>query len=107
MIGWLRIPAVVVTVGLAAGVGTIELKRSIDGGRKIASSGLSISAPRHDLAVLLSVAPEQFHMHRLQKWGVMVGAQGRVVRLRSVPGDQLATLARQSWVAGLSPLVGS
>ncbi len=107
MIAWFRVPAVVVTASLMVGIGATELKRSIDGRRKIESAGLSIGAPRHDLAVLLSVAPEQFHMHRLQKWGVMVGAQGRLVRLRNVPDDQLSTLASQPWVARLSPLANS
>ena len=107
MIGWLTVPAVAITACLALAVGAVEVKRTIDGRHKIEASGLAVGAPRYDLAVRLSVPPEQFHMHRLQKWGVMVGAQGHVVRLRNVPGEQLPAIARQPWVASLSPLAGS
>jgi hypothetical protein len=107
MMRWLRVPAVLITASLALGIGLIELKRSVDGRRKIAVAGLMADAPRHDLSIRLSVPPEQFHMHRLQRWGVMVGAQGQVVRLRNVPAQELPTIARQPWVAALSPLAGS
>lgn len=71
---------------------------------KLRSAGLAEATARLDVSVELGAVPEQFHMSRLQKWGTMVGAQGRSVRLRGVTPDNLQRIARQSWVQGIQRL---
>lgn len=104
---WLRSRPVVVTACCLVYVAATEIAHSVEGRGKLASSGLAVDVSRQDLAVRLNVQPETFHMTRLQRWGTMVGAEGRVVRLRAVPARDLALIARQPWVAALSPLPGS
>ena len=78
--------------------------RQVQAHDKLRLAGLDGTGAQEDVAVELGVTPEQFHMARLQRWGTMVGAQGRVVRLRGVSPDNLQQIARQSWVQALRRL---
>jgi hypothetical protein len=71
------------------------------GARMLADAGLATSKAPENVIVDLNVAPEQFHMSRLQALGTMVGAQGRSVSLRGVSPDSLAAIATRSWVANV------
>ena len=78
--------------------------RDLQAREKLLGAGLAGNTARVDVSVDLGVTPEQFHMSRLQKWGTMVGAQERSVRLRGVSPDNLQRIARQSWVQGIRRL---
>jgi hypothetical protein len=93
-----------INLAVAAAMLGNPVLRQVQARDKLQSAGLAGATARLDVSVDLNATPEQFHMSRLQKWGTMVGAQGRSVRLRGVTPDNLQQIARQSWVQGIRPL---
>jgi hypothetical protein len=100
----LRSPLLWINLAIATVLLGNPVWRELQARDKLQGAGLAVVASRVDISVDLGVTPEQFHMSRLQKWGTMVGAQERSVRLRGVSSDNLQQIARQSWVQGIRRL---
>ncbi|GGH24183.1 hypothetical protein GCM10007036_30400 [Alsobacter metallidurans] len=104
MNGILRAPAFWITAAIAVMVLGDGVIQRFDGEAKRRAAGLTETTGPENVAVTLTVAPEQFHMSRLQQWGTMTGAEGRTVRLRNVSPANIDALASRSWVAGIQRL---
>ena len=90
-----------ITIAIAVAVLLNTAWHRYAGARMLADGGLATGKAPENVIVDLNVAPEQFHMSRLQALGTMVGAQGRSISLRGVSPDHLDTIAMQSWVANI------
>lgn len=100
----LRAPAFWITAAIAVAVLGHGVVQALDGRAKRSAAGLAAATGPENIAVTLTVAPEQFHMSRLQQWGTMTGAEGRTVRLRNVSPANIDALASRSWVASIQRL---
>lgn len=93
-----------INVAIAAVMLGNPVLRQLQARDKLQTAGLAGAKSRLDISVDLNATPEQFHMSRLQKWGTMVGASERSVRLRGVSPENLQLIARQSWVESIRRL---
>ena len=57
-----------------------------------------------DLLVLLRFPPERFHVLMFQKFGRVVGTEGRTLQLRGVALGRVRQIARFYWVERITPL---
>ncbi|MDQ7842976.1 MAG: hypothetical protein QN141_05630 [Armatimonadota bacterium] len=56
-----------------------------------------------DLVVTLRFPPERFHVLMFQRFGRVVGTEGRAVELRGVPLGRVREIARFYWVERIVP----
>jgi hypothetical protein len=56
-----------------------------------------------DLVITLRFPPERFHVLMFQRFGRVVGTEGRTVELRGVPAARLREIARFYWVERIAP----
>jgi len=59
-----------------------------------------------DLVVTLRFPPERFHILMFQRFGRVVGTEGRTVELRGVPASRIREIARFYWVERIAPAAG-
>jgi hypothetical protein len=59
-----------------------------------------------DLVVTLRFPPERFHILMFQRFGRVVGTEGRTVEVRGVSSVRLREIARFYWVERIAPAAG-
>jgi hypothetical protein len=59
-----------------------------------------------DLVITLRFPPERFHILMFQRFGRVVGTDGRTIELRGVPAARIREIARFYWVERLAPVAG-
>ena len=68
---------------------------------KLEAADLPEAATHHDVEVVLAIAPEQFHMTRLQAAGRLMRFEGNSAFIMDLPDAALEELARNYWVAAI------
>ena len=66
-------------------------------------AALAGAGPRVDLEVTLAVAPEQFHMTRLQALGRVMEVRERTAFIADVDKADARAFARAYWIARIAP----
>jgi hypothetical protein len=59
-----------------------------------------------DVMVTLRFPPERFHILIFQRFGRVVGTEGRTVEVRGVSSQRLREIARFYWVERIAPAAG-
>lgn len=79
---------------------------AVTGAAKVEAAGLAPEAGRHNVEIVLGVAPEQFHMTRLQSAGRLISFEEGSAFIMDVSDAALEELARNYWVAAIRPWEG-
>lgn len=59
-----------------------------------------------DLVITLRFPPERFHILMFQRFGRVVGTEGRTVEVRGVPAARMREIVRFYWVERIEPVAG-
>jgi hypothetical protein len=77
------------------------------GETKLRAAGLGRPAGKTHVELVLSIAPEPFHMALFQDAGRLIRVEGSSVFLMDVPPERLRGLAARSWVRAVRPWPGA
>lgn len=97
--GWFTLLLAAVLAGYFAWLG-------LTGAAKVEAAGLAPEASRHNVEIVLGIAPEQFHMTRLQSAGRLIRFEDRSAFIMDMSDAALQELARNYWVAAIRPWEG-
>lgn len=106
MIALLRSPPGWFTLLLLAALAGYFGWLDLGGAAKLQVSGLPEAAAHHNVEVVLSITPEQFHMTRLQAAGRLIRFEGGSAFIMDLPDAALEELARNYWVEAIRPWEG-
>ena len=106
MIAFVKSPPGWFTLLLVAALAIYFGWLAVSGAAKVQASGLPEADIHHGIEVVLSIAPEQFHMTRLQAAGRLIRFEDRSAYIMDLPDAALDELARNYWVEAIRPWEG-
>lgn len=100
----LRHPSILITGALMIGYGAFQLWCDAAGAAKVAAvAGATGPDRRVSAEVVLTIAPERFHIELMQDAGRVVEIKGHSIFLADLPVERARAIARNYWVASVRP----